>query len=85
MAASWAYVELMGERSDIWTVWGSLAASLDSVGLMRDGSDIPGHWIQYLYLLRLLLVVWGRYNSVLGLCRTHERRFRHARVLDTVL
>ena len=27
----------------------------------------------------------NKHDSVLGLCGTHERRFRHARALDTVL
>ena len=28
---------------------------------------------------------WGRYDSVLGQCGTHESWFSHARALDTVL
>ena len=49
-----------------------MATSWSYLELIRDGSDLSGHWIQYLDLLRSLLVLHNTTRSPAGSWRYGE-------------
>ena len=75
MTLSWAYMELMGDVSDMPWQW------IQYLNLL--GSPLVLHNKHYEVTCRIL-EVWGGYEGVLGQCGTHERWFRHTRALDTL-